>query len=171
MAQEDLCALTRAVAAALLLALACSAATAAPPKKGNEWAALTADQQQILAPLKGAWSNLDTEQRRKWVGVAKRYPKMTPRGQQRVQRRMEKWVKLTPEQREAARQQYRLIGKLPPEKRQSLRQQWAEYQALPPHEKRMFDVPPADTRVTERKRRAAPPKPQATPAQPIPSPL
>ena len=52
------------------------------------WAELTADQQMVLAPLKADWEKLEQERRRKWVGIANRYPKMKPEEQERVQRRM-----------------------------------------------------------------------------------
>jgi hypothetical protein len=106
------------------------------------WAELTAEQQQILAPLKADWESLEPERRRKWIGVAKRYPKMTPLGQERVQRRMQVWAKLTPEQRRQARETYKQIVKVPPEKRGKLREQWAEYQQLPPQERESLTSEP-----------------------------
>ena len=105
------------------------------------WAELTAEQQQILAPLKADWESLEPERRRKWIGVAKRYPSMTARGQERVQRRMQTWAKLTPEQRRQARETYKQIVKVPPEKRAKLREQWAEYQQLPEHERENLVAP------------------------------
>jgi hypothetical protein len=105
------------------------------------WAELTAEQQQILAPLKADWESLGPERRRKWIGVAKRYPGMTKQSQERVQRRMQTWAKLTPEQRRQARETYKQIVKVPPEKRANLRQQWAEYQQLPEHERENLVAP------------------------------
>lgn len=102
------------------------------------WAELTADQQMILAPLKADWESLEPERRRKWIGVAKRYPQMTPKGQERVQRRMQAWAKLTPEQRREARENYKRLAKARAEKRQQLAQRWAEYQALSPAERERF---------------------------------
>jgi hypothetical protein len=99
------------------------------------WAELTAEQQKVLAPLKADWESLEPERRRKWIGVAKRYPKMTAQGQERVQRRMQVWATLTPEQRRQARETYKQIVKAPPAKRAKLREQWAEYQQLPQHER------------------------------------
>jgi hypothetical protein len=169
MAQEARRALTRAGIAAALFALA-FAAVAAPPKKtpGPHWAELTADQQQVLGPLKQDWEQIEPDRRRKWIGIAKRYPTMKPEQQVRVQRRMQTWAQLTPAQREQARAKYRSLG---PQKKQDLRQLWAEYQALPPHERRMYDVPPSDTRATERKRRAAPAQKPKSPPLSYPSPM
>lgn len=181
MAQEARRALTRAAVtafaragvAALLLALAGAAGAAPPPKKsaGPHWAELTADQQQILGPLKQDWEKIEPDRRRKWLGIAKRYPTMKAEEQARVQRRMQTWAQLTPAQRSEARAQYRNLGTLPPEKKQDLRQLWAEYQALPPHERRMYDVPPRDTRAVERKRRAAPAPKSTPPPLSYPSPM
>jgi Protein of unknown function (DUF3106) len=122
-----------AVALAAALALLGSAAgAAAAPGKDRRWAELNAEQQRVLAPLSAEWDRLEPAQRVSWIGVAKRYPKMTPIGQKRVQTRMKKWVKLTPEQRKLARENYRRISKVPPAKRGDLKQQWDEYQSLPP---------------------------------------
>jgi len=121
------------------------AAKAATPPKARArpaWAELTAEQQMILAPLKADWESLETERRRKWIGVAKRYGKMTPQGQERVQRRMQTWAKLTPEQRRQARETYKQIVKAPPSKRDKLRQQWAEYQSLAPREREEITAEP-----------------------------
>lgn len=161
----------RKIAAALLLcALAATSVIAAPKDRGPQWASLTADQQQVLAPLSVEWNKLSREQRVKWLGIAKRYPAMKPESQKRVQTRMQKWAKLTPQQREQAREQYRSIGKLA-DRREELRRHWAEYQALPPHEKRMFDVPPSYVPPAERRQRAATPKKKPRPAYVLPAPL
>jgi hypothetical protein len=99
------------------------------------WAELTAEQQKILAPLKADWDRLEFERRQKWIGIAKRYPRMTVAEQERIQRRMQVWAKLSPEQRRHARETYKQIVKVPPEKRGNLREQWAEYQQLPQRER------------------------------------
>jgi hypothetical protein len=118
--------------AALLgaLALCCATLTgAAPPKKSApSWAELSASQKEILAPLAGEWDKLDTANRQRWLGVAKRYPKMTPIGKKRVQTRMRKWAALTPEQREQARQNYRDMRKHSRNKDKDLSKEWLEYE-------------------------------------------
>ena len=146
----------RAFFAAALLALAMTGALGAPKDRGPQWASLTADQQQSLAPLQNDWPRLSREHKVKWLGIAKRYPSMKPEEQKRVQARMQKWVKLTPEQRWQAREQYRSIGKIAHERREELRRYWAQYQSLPPHERRMFDVPPTYVKPAERRQRAKP---------------
>ena len=161
----------RAGVAALILACAMTGAIAAPKEKGPVWATLTADQQQVLAPLSGEWNKLPREQKIKWIGIAKRYPTMKPVEQKRAQGRMQLWSKLTPAQRWEAREQYRSIGKVASDRRTELRRHWAEYQALPPHEKRMFDVPPTYMPPAVRRQRAAPPKHKPNPADGLPAPL
>ena len=160
------------VAAFLLLGLAGPAADAAAKDRGPQWASLTADQQQALAPLASEWPKMGKQHKAKWLGIAKRYPAMKPEEQKRVQMRMQKWAKLTPEQRDQAREQYRSLGKLAPDHhREELRRYWAEYQALPPEEKRMFDVPPSYVRPAERRQRAPAKKPGTTHAAPAVTPL
>lgn len=149
-----------------ILFAAAGAEAAAPPKKAPAWAELNAEQQRILAPLARDWDQLDNARKRKWVGVAGRYPTMSQTEQARVQRRMEAWAKLTPEQRRQARESYRNISKLPPEKKQDLKQQWAEYQSLAPEERRKLGTPPPEPKAAERKRAVRKP---ATP-NPAPSP-
>jgi hypothetical protein len=92
------------------------------------WTELTPAQQEVLAPLKDEWHEIDTARRNKWIRVADRYPKMKPDAQQRLQTRMREWAALTPEQRQVAREKYQNIKKLPPEKRARVKSQWQQYQ-------------------------------------------
>jgi Protein of unknown function (DUF3106) len=114
-----------------------TAAKASAVKKGVRpaWAELTAEQQQILAPLKTTWDSLESERRQKWLQIAKRYPRMKPLEQDRVQRRMQVWANLSPEQRRQARETYKQLAKNRRPANKDLRQAWAEYQALPPQER------------------------------------
>ncbi len=94
------------------------------------WQELTAEQQQILAPLENDWGSLSKKQQNNFIGIAKRYPQLTTLQQQRLQERMVKWSKLTPAQRQRARDKFQSVKKLPPEKRgveiQSLREKHAK---------------------------------------------
>jgi len=89
---------------------------------------LKPSQQQVLAPLKEHWDELDTTRRQKWVKVANSYPKLTPDEQQRLQDRMRDWAKLSSEQRRAARDKYLALKKLSATKRAEVKQQWRQYQ-------------------------------------------
>jgi hypothetical protein len=116
------------------------------------WAELTAGQQQVLAPLKANWETLDPDRRLKWIAIAKRYPRMKPLEQERVQRRMQTWANLSPEQRRQARENYKHLAKAPrPAPNKDLRQAWAEYQALSPYERQSL-VPPTSTDPRRQKR-------------------
>ena len=145
---------------------------AAPRKaEGTPWAALTVEQQQVLAPLRPHWDELDAARKKKWIGVAGRYPSMSPTEQQRVQRRMETWAKLSPDDRRKARETYLDLSRLPPEKKQDLREKWAEYQSLTPAERSQLQPAPGDAKAAERKRRAKPaPAPQPPSPQTFPQP-
>ena len=90
--------------------------------------------------------------KQKWIGIAKRYPKMKPQEQERVQRRMHAWAALTPEQRRQARENYRRIAKVPPEKRKDIRAQWAEYQQLPPAEREKLQQEPVAPPARKKKK-------------------
>ena len=126
----------------------------AAPKPGVRpaWAELTAEQQQVLAPLKADWDSLEPERRQKWIAIAKRYPRMKAIEQERVQRRMQVWATLSPEQRRQARENYKHLAKAPrPAQNKDLRQAWAEYQALSPYERQSL-VPPTSTDPRRQKR-------------------
>jgi hypothetical protein len=127
---------------------AAKAAAKAQPKPNARpaWAELTAEQQQILSPLKPDWDTLEPERRQKWIAIAKRYPRMKVEEQERVQRRMQAWARLTPEQRRQARENYKQLAKTqrPAPKKKDLREAWAEYQALSPQERESL-APPTST--------------------------
>jgi hypothetical protein len=112
----------------LWLCIAVSTIVAAADKKSpHSWSKLTSDQQHILAPLADDWNTLDEGRREKWLLLAKRYPKMTPDEQRRLQTQMKDWVELTPEQRHIARENYKSLAKQPPERREVVKQKWLEY--------------------------------------------
>ncbi len=112
----------------LWLCIALSAFAAAADKKQPDWSQLTSEQQQILTPLASDWNAFDERIRKKWLLLAKRYPKMQPEEQQRLQTQMKDWAKLTPEQRAIARENYKKLAKQPPEKREVVKQKWQEHQ-------------------------------------------
>lgn len=123
------------LALALLVALPEPASAIVPPMSQPTWAELSAQQREILMPLSGEWDQLESFRRKKWLGIAQRYPTMTPDEQQRVQRRMKDWVKLTPAERQQARERYKSLQKAPPEQREAVKQKWQTYKELPDTEK------------------------------------
>lgn len=157
---------------ALLLGAACAAggqtapATTQTPRVSAQnapvasarpaWAELTPAQRDALSPLAGQWESLGAEQKQKWLGVAAKYPKLTPDAQKRVQQRMGEFARLTPEQRVTARENFRRAYELPANERQERLQ---KYQDLPDDKKRALSEQAA-------KKKAA----QSPPASPTPGP-
>jgi hypothetical protein len=100
-----------------------------PPQPG--WNQLKPQQKDILAPLAGDWDKIENIRRKKWLGIADRYPNMTQDEQQRMQDRMREWANLTPEQRNKVRNSYKDFNQLPPEQKQVVKQKWDAYTSLP----------------------------------------
>lgn len=124
-------------AVALWLASPASHAVTAhsPPLPQPAWAQLNAEQKRVLAPLAGEWDKMEGFSRKKWLGIAQRYPSLSPDEQARIQRRMTDWAKLTPEERKRAREKYQSLQKAPPEKKEAVKLKWEQYNELPESEK------------------------------------
>lgn len=99
------------------------------------WNQLAAQQKNVLAPLGQDWDKMDNIQRKKWLGIADRYPGMKPEEQQRMQQRMREWAALTPEQRSKVRGTYKDFQQLPIEQKQVVKQKWEAYNSLPSEER------------------------------------
>ncbi|MDP1653499.1 MAG: DUF3106 domain-containing protein [Rhodocyclaceae bacterium] len=114
-----------------------SPAQAVVPELGQPaWIELTQEQKQILAPLARDWDKMEAFRKKKWLGIAKRYPTMKPEEQARVQRRIKDWASLTPEQRTQARVQYKNLKTAPPERKEAIKEKWEQYSELPDEEKK-----------------------------------
>ncbi|MBL8289888.1 MAG: DUF3106 domain-containing protein [Rubrivivax sp.] len=100
---------------------------------GPTWNALSASQQQALAPLRPDWDSIDATRKRKWVEVADRFPAMPADERKRVQERMAAWAALTPAERTRARVQFQETRRIGAEERQA---GWQAYQALPEDERK-----------------------------------
>jgi Protein of unknown function (DUF3106) len=112
--------------------LAPANATTADPN----WTELKREHQTILAPLQSEWNSLEPQRKRKWVGVANRYPSMTTDEQSRVRERMKDWAALTPDQRRVARDNFQVYRALPTDQKQAVQRKWREYQELPEEKRR-----------------------------------
>lgn len=128
----------RALFAGLILAFSLLSPTqaAVPELRQPAWAELSLEQKQILSPLSRDWDKMEAFRKKKWLGIAKRYPTMKPQEQARVQRRMQDWVSLTPEQRTRARTQYKSLKTAPIEHKEAIRKKWNLYKELPDEEKK-----------------------------------
>jgi len=122
-------------AIALWLASPLSHAVVAPPLPQPSWAELSIEQKRVLAPLAGEWDKMDGFRRKKWLGIAQRYPSLSPDEQARMQWRMTDWAKLTPDERKQAREKYQSLQKASPEKKEAVKQKWEEYKEFPESEK------------------------------------
>lgn len=78
---------------------------------------------------------MESIRKKKWLGIAERYPAMKPDEQQRTQDRMHEWAALTPEQRTKVRDSYKDFNQLPPDQKQVVKQKWEAYSNLPADEK------------------------------------
>lgn len=94
-----------------------------------KWSDLTPAERESLRPLESEWGTIDSHNREMWLGVASRFPKLSPEGQDRVQQRMAAWAWMTPRQRSDARLNYEETKQMPLQDR---RKRWEAYEALSP---------------------------------------
>ncbi|MDP1957444.1 MAG: DUF3106 domain-containing protein, partial [Rhodocyclaceae bacterium] len=100
------------------------------PLDQPNWSALTTEQKTILAPLATEWKAMESFRRKKWLGIAQRYPGMSADEQASVQRNMKEWARLAPAERKAAREKFKALQQYPAEERQAVKQKWDEYSTL-----------------------------------------
>jgi Protein of unknown function (DUF3106) len=93
------------------------------------WLDLTAPQQNFLKPLQAQWYALSATERKSWVSLADKLPKMNPAAQKKAAARVNEWAALSQEQRRLARENYRLAQNLPKEEREA---QWEKYRSMTP---------------------------------------
>ena len=121
------------------------AASKVPLEHGIRWNDLKPAQKAALQPLERQWSGIDAFQKRKWIELAARFPRLSPTERARIQDRMTEWAKLTPRERGEARLHYQEAKELTPEDRQA---RWNAYQALSPEQRQQFAtraaVPPPE---------------------------
>lgn len=96
------------------------------------WSDLTAAQQAVLEPFEAQWNGWSAAEKRGWLKLADRVPKMSDEQRERVDERIREWARLTPEQRRLARQNYRLAKRLEPDERQA---RWERYREMTPEQR------------------------------------
>lgn len=113
--------------------------TTAPSSGGakSDWPALTAEQQQALAPLAADWNSLDSSHKKKWLEIGNKLPSMQPEERSRIQNRMREWIKLSPQQKYIARENYWLTKKIESGQKSA---HWQEYQQLSDEQKKRLAV-------------------------------
>lgn len=92
------------------------------------WSRLTRDERRALAPLSSQWDQLPVIQRRRLLGVAKKYKTMRPEQQARIQARLVQWSRLSLAQRRFIRNNYQKLSELQPSQRLSIAMRWTEFQ-------------------------------------------
>lgn len=125
----------RFAAAVSFVSLLFTANSPRAAEEGPKWTDLPPAQQQVLAPLKDDWVNIEGPRRTKWVDIAKRYSSMTPEQQSRIQTRMKQWASMSAEERAQVRERYKKLKEMPPEKRDEVIRKWKEYESLTDDEK------------------------------------
>jgi hypothetical protein len=113
--------------------VAAPAVRAAEAGGGVSWQTLSPAQRLALKPLEPRWITLPLDRQQKWMDVAARFARLSPRDQGRVHARMTAWSKLTPEEHGQARLNFQEAKQLPQEDRQA---KWDAYQALSADQKR-----------------------------------
>lgn len=151
---------------ALILTVASPLVLAALPQfEQPGWVALTPDQKTILAPLEKEWGEMDAFRRKKWLGIANRFPDMTAEEQASILRNIRQWARLAPEERKIAREKYKSLKRITPDERRLVRQKWEEYAALTDEEKERLRK-----KALQQKKLKTPKKPPA-PIQAMPVPV
>ena len=92
------------------------------------WSLLSDDERKILQPLGAQWETMGSTQQEKWRAIAKKYPTLSLREQQKIQRRMTRWAGIAPEQRAVARKKFKTYKKNP-EEQERVRSAWQSRQA------------------------------------------
>jgi len=119
----------------------------------------------LLAPLAKDWDATESFRRKKWVGIAQRYPSMTPEQQQRVQGQMKTWANMSPEERNVVRQKFKQLNKASPEQRATIRKEWEQYDELSEADKQQFKQHAAKKKAQKRLSSHAAPRPLTQPTQ------
>ena len=96
------------------------------------WSELGDIERRVLEPFASQWNALPSSEKRAWADLARRFPKMKPEVQKRVQKRITEWAALTPQQRAVARENYRLAQQAPV---QSVAAEWESYQTMTPEQR------------------------------------
>ena len=101
------------------------------------WSELKPAEQTVLAPLSGQWNVMALDEKRSWITLAARFPKMTPEQQTHASARIRELAKLTPDQRRLARANYRLAKTLPQQERLA---QSEQYQNMTDEQKKVLQT-------------------------------
>ncbi len=110
---------------------------AAAPTDGPLWDSLGEPARNLLQPFAAQWNSWSPHERRIWVSLAAKFPKLSADKQAKVRTRIVEWADLTPEQRKLARANFRLARQLPSEERVS---QWQRYESMTPEQRKVLRI-------------------------------
>lgn len=101
-------------------------------EESRAWASLSKRQKQALLPLKDQWDGLTSQQKQKWLILARGFYQLSDPEQVILHGRMREWAALSPRQRSLARFNFNTTQSLSIEDK---RAQWEAYQQLSEAEK------------------------------------
>jgi hypothetical protein len=132
----------------------------------TRWSELPSSRQSALAPLASVWDTMSEARKKRWLHIGEKFPHLPTVEQERLHRRMHKWVELTPEQRRKARGTYARTQLLNREQKAAL---WQEYRQLPEREKLQLHTDGSTkSRVVRLPRRSPDRNASAPPIQTVP---
>ena len=91
------------------------------------WSDLTPAQREALAPFESEWNSWAVPEKKSWVALADRLPRMSASKRDTAQRRIREWARLTAEQRRLARANMRLAKERPAGNRVT---EWEQYRSM-----------------------------------------
>lgn len=91
------------------------------------WTELTDEQQRALQPFADEWNTWPATEKRSWVALSDRLPRLDPAKREKMERRIAEWAKLKPEERRLARDAYRLAKERPADTRAN---EWERYRSM-----------------------------------------
>lgn len=121
----------------LSVLVACAGLVLAPgltlaDSPGMTWDELSAEQQQVLAPLADQWREIAPQRRARLAAGAQRWADMDPAERVRAEQGMHRWRERTPEQRRKMREHMMRFHELPAEEQARLRQNFERFRDLSP---------------------------------------
>lgn len=112
---------------------------------------------------------MENIRKKKWIGIAERYPSMKQDEQQRMQDRMREWANLSPAERSKVRDTYKDFKQLPADQKQVVKQKWEAYSNLPPDERqRLRETGKSSKLISNPGAANATETPSAATSQPVP---
>ncbi len=93
------------------------------------WVDLSPANKAFLKPFEKSWYTLSAVERKSWVTLANKVPKLNAPEQKKAAAKVNEWAALTPEQRKLARANYRLAQNLNKDERT---EQWQKYESMTP---------------------------------------